>query len=74
MEPINTEIFKIKGIWQIKWRVLILTSIFTFPSKTLLHHIDNATGLSKKTLSPPKNVCELEGVFLLIDTYATQVI
>ena len=43
-------------------------------SKALLHYIDNATGLSKKTSSPSKNVYDLEDIFLLIDTYATQVI
>ena len=48
--------------------------IYLFPSKALLHHIDNATNLSGKTSLPPKNVCDSEGVFPLIDTYATQVI
>ena len=49
----------------------MLTSTFTFPSKTLFHHIDNTTGLSGKTLSPRKKVYDLEGVFPLTDTYAT---
>ena len=48
--------------------------IYFFPSKALLHHIDNATGLSGKTLLPLKNICDLEGVLSLTDTYATQVI
>ena len=56
------------------WQVLILTSTFTFPSKALLHHIDDATGLSEKTLLPPKNVYDSEGVFSLTNTYATQII
>ena len=36
------------------WEILILTSTFTFSSKALLHHIDNTTGLSGKTSSPPR--------------------
>ena len=39
-----------------------------------LHHLDGATGLSKKTLYVALNVYDLEGVFSLTDTYATQVI
>ena len=74
MEPANTEIFRIKVIWQVTWQVLILTSTFTFPSKTLLHHINDATGLNKKTLLPPKNVYDLEDIFPLTDMYAIQVI
>ena len=56
------------------WRVLILTFTFTFLSKALLHYIDNATDLSRKMLSPLKNVCNSEAVFPLTDTYVTQVI
>ena len=48
--------------------------IYLFPSKALLQHIDDATSLSGKTSLPPKNVCDLEDVFPLTDTYATQVI
>ena len=39
-----------------------------------LHHLDGATGLSGKTLYITLNVCDLEGLFPLTDTYATQVI
>ena len=46
--------FEIEVTWQVTWQVLILTSIFIFPSKALLHHIDNATGWSGKTLSLPR--------------------
>ena len=38
------------------WQVLILTSTFTFPSKALLHHINDANGLSRKTSSPPERM------------------
>ena len=48
--------------------------IYFYLNKALLHHIDNATNLSEKTSLPPKNVYDLEGVFPLTDTYATQVI
>ena len=74
MKPANTEIFKIEVMWQVTWRVLILTSTFTFPNKALLYHTDDTTGLSGKTLSLRKNVCDSEGVFPLTNTYATQVI
>ena len=30
--------------------------IYLFPSKALLHHIDDATGLSGKTLLPPERM------------------
>ena len=30
--------------------------IYLFPIKALLHHIDNATGLSEKTLSLPEHI------------------
>ena len=57
------------------WQVLILTSIlftlFTFLSKALLHYIDDTNGLSRKMLY---NICNLEGIFPLINMYATQVI
>ena len=43
-------------------------------SKALLYHIINTTGLNKKTLSPPKDVYDLEGIFPLTDMYATQII
>ena len=66
--------FKIEVMWQITWQVLILTFTFTFPSKALLYHINNTTGLSGKTLSPSKDIYDLEGVFPRTDIYATQVI
>ena len=59
---------------QVTWRVLILTSTFTFLSKTLLYHIDNAIGLGGKNVIAIMNVCDSEGIFLLTNTYATQVI
>ena len=39
-----------------------------------LHHLDGAIGLSGKTSYIALNVCDLEGVFPLTDTYTTQVI
>ena len=39
-----------------------------------LHHLDGATSLSGKTSYVALNVCDSKGVFLLTDTYATQVI
>ena len=47
--------FKIEVTWQVTWQVLILTSTFTF-FQVLLHYIDNATGLSRKTLLPPERM------------------
>ena len=38
------------------------------------YHLDGATGLNGKTSYVALNLCDLEGVFLLTDTYATQVI
>ena len=67
----NIVTFRIEVTWQVRWQVLILTSTFTFSSKTLLHRINDATGLSKKILLASKNICDSEGVFSLIDTYAT---
>ena len=63
--------FKIQVTWQVTWRVLILTFIFTFPSKALLHHIDDTTGLRGKDVIVTMNVCDLEGVFPLTDMYVT---
>ena len=39
-----------------------------------LHHLDGATGLGRKTSYVALNICDSEGVFLLNDTYTTQVI
>ena len=59
---------------QVTWRILILTSTFTFLSKALSHHIDDATGLRGKDVVATINVCDSKGIFPLTDTYATQII
>ena len=44
-----------------------------FLNKTLFYYIYNTISLCEKILYIISNVCDLEDVFSLIDTYATQV-
>ena len=77
MEPANTEIFRIEIMWHTIGNVTSFDIDFYLIyllSKALLYYINNAISISRKTLLLPKDVCDLEGVFLLTDTYATQVI
>ena len=59
---------------KVTWRVLVLTFTFTFPSKTLLYHIDNVTSWSGKDVIATINIYDSKGVFPLTDIYTTQVI
>ena len=53
VEPANTKIFRIEVTWHTIRNIISLNINFHLIyllSKALLHHIDDATSLSKKTL------------------------
>ena len=74
----NIVTFRIEITWHIIGNVTSLDIdfhlfyLFTFSSKALFHHIDDATGLNGKALYISQNVYNSEGVFSLVNIYATQ--